>query len=63
MSHKNESLPHFILHYKRFALSLHKTGGTSVEHSSKLDVLLSVCTIFAKRQCLLTIKLLYINKV
>lgn len=25
MSDKNESLPLFILHYKRFALSLHKT--------------------------------------
>ena len=32
----------------RFALSLHKIGGTSVKHSSKLDVLLSICTIFAK---------------
>ena len=47
MSDKNESLPLFILHYKRFVLSLHKIGGTSVEHSNKLDVLLSVCTIFA----------------
>ena len=31
----------------RFAQSLHKIGCTSAKHSSKLDILLSVCTIFA----------------
>ena len=33
--------------YKTLALSLHKIGSTSAKRSSKLDVLHSVCTIFA----------------
>ena len=32
---------------KNISLSLQKIGCTSAERSSKLDVLLSVCTIFA----------------
>lgn len=32
---------------KTLAVSLHKIGGTSAKRSSKLDVLHSVCTIFA----------------
>ena len=32
---------------KTLAVSLHKIGSTSAKRSSKLDVLHSVCTIFA----------------
>ena len=34
---------------KTLAVSLHKIGGTSAKYSGKLDILPSVCTIFAKK--------------
>ena len=44
----------------RFALSLHKTGCTSAQYPSKLDIMHSVCTVFAQEPFARPTKKLYI---